>query len=81
MNLPLLFGILIYLFILISLTAWLTKYHQCQDRGMDLHNQTKPTEEKSSIDSEFMNLPLKDSGGTTSGNRCPVQDDQGGAKN
>lgn len=48
---------------------------------MDLHNQTKPTEEKSSIDSEFMNLPLKDSGGTTSGNRCPVQDDQGGAKN
>lgn len=79
MNLPLLFGILTYLFILISLTAWLTKYHQFHGH-MDLPDQTKSTEENSSTVSELINLPLKESVATTSGDRCPVQDDQGGAK-
>ena len=80
MNLPLVFGILTYLFILISLTAWLTKYHQFHGHGMDLSDQTKSTEENSSTASELISLPLKESVATTSGDRCPVQDDQGGAK-
>jgi hypothetical protein len=80
-NLPLLFGILIYLFILISLTAWLTKYHRCQDHGINLSDPKKPTEGKFTTNPEFENSSLKDSGTTTSGNDCTVQDDQGGAKN
>jgi hypothetical protein len=79
-NLPLLFGISIYLFILISLTAWLVKYHQHHDHGLDLPNHIESSLEDSSVDPNLKNLQSKDSQATTSGKKFPAKDDQGGAE-
>ena len=80
MNLPLLFGIIIYLFILISLTAWLVKYHRNQDHSLDSLNQTEQSQEDFSVDPELKNLQSKDSQTVTSGNQSPTKDNQGGAE-
>lgn len=64
-NLPLLFGALAYLGILIALTVWLTKYHNYQ------FHSTDPKDHLDTRDEHFHNEPLnpetKDSQKTTSG--------------
>jgi hypothetical protein len=71
-SLALLLGVLTYLFILFSLTAWLTKYHKYQYHGTDPKNRLDTREEY--LRNQTFDSDTKDSKTTTSGEQSTDKD-------
>lgn len=72
-SLPLLFGVITYLLIIFSLTAWLTKYHKRQCQGTDPEDYLDTGEEH--IKKDSISLQTKDFQTTTSGKQSIVKHD------